>query len=64
MRPSRGIVVQTGPGGYELFDEKMTNELGYTRIWLTKKPLRLLKNLKGKIHKSITGKYYRDIKNK
>lgn len=51
------MVLYTGAGGAELFDEAMDRHAGYERVYAGKKPLRLLKH---KLIKSpYTGRYYR-----
>jgi predicted DNA-binding protein (UPF0278 family) len=53
---SRCVKLYTGPGGYNMFEEAMENECGWTRIYMSKKPPRFMKM---KVRKSITGRYYK-----
>jgi hypothetical protein len=52
----------TGTGGMEMFTEIVERGLGYKRVYIGKKPMRILSRL-GTMHKSpYTQKYYWRIK--
>lgn len=55
----RRIVVHTGVGGYDLFDEKFGNQVGLYRIYLGRQIPRILRRLKFKIFKNPAGRYYK-----
>lgn len=59
----RNVKIYTGVGGYELLMEAMENQLGYSRVYIGKKVLRILRRLKTPIKKSPTGRYYKLMKN-
>lgn len=52
---SRRIKIWTGPGGYDLFSEKMEEGVGLKRIYMSKKPARFMKS---KARRSAAGRYY------
>lgn len=60
--PKRNIILYTNASGLDLFDESFESEFGYTRIYIGRKPSRIIKKLKGKVYKSHNGRYYRRFK--
>jgi len=57
------MIIRTGRGGYELFQEGIEHATGRTRIYIGKKVLRILRYTRGRIHKSsLSGRYYRLVK--
>lgn len=55
------MILYTGTGGYDLFNEYLERELGWGRIYTGKKVPRILgKRLK--FIKSASGRYYRRLK--
>lgn len=52
---SRRIKIWTGPGGYDMFSEKMEEGVGFKRIYMSKKPPRFMKS---KARRSAAGRYY------
>lgn len=59
----RKIVIRTGTGGYEMFQEGMENQFGLYRIYIGKKVMRILRISKIPIKKSLTGRYYKLLRN-
>lgn len=59
---TRSIVIHTGAGGADLFEEALENQLGVQRQYLGHKPPRFLKAVLRangkKIRKSHTGNYF------
>lgn len=62
-RPQRRIVLYTGIGGADNFDETIERRVGYTRVYIGKKVPRLLRSLKFTIHRSKRMLYYKLVKN-
>lgn len=58
----REIKFYTGISTLVLFSEAIDRQDGYSRIYLTKKPLRLLRRLRGKIYLAADGRYFRRLK--
>lgn len=52
---SRRAKIWTGVGGYDFFQETMEKEVGYRRIYMSKKPARFMKS---KARRSAAGRYY------
>lgn len=61
-RTGRAIVIYTGAGGMDVFDEMCEEYLGYKRVYLGAKVPRVLRKLRGGIYKSLTRGYYRRIR--
>lgn len=61
-KPRREITIHTGIGGMELFQEAIEKKLGFERVYMGKKVLRILRINKISIGKSHTGRYFRKIK--
>lgn len=59
----RNIIIHTGAGGMDLFDEMMEESAGFKRIPIGKKVLRILRRLKPVIRKNRTGIYYKLVSN-
>lgn len=60
----RTIRIQTGVGGYDLFEIGMEESVGIYRIKIGKKVPRILRTKKNIIKKSIAGYWYKLIKTK
>lgn len=64
-KQERTIKLYTGIGGYDLFQNAFEEALGYKRLYISKKVLRILRRLKSPIKYSIAKKqHYKLIKNK
>jgi hypothetical protein len=61
---TRKVILRTGPGGADLFEEAVERGFGFERIYLGKKFPRILRKLPGRISKSHSGRYYRLRKTK
>jgi len=59
----RRVTIYTGVGGMDNFYELLEKDTGIKRIYIGNKPLRILRKLKGNIHKSYSKGYYRQIIN-
>ena len=60
----RTITIHTGVGGMDLFDEAIDESMGYKRIRIGKKVLRILRVLKPVILKNKAGVYYKLVSTK
>jgi hypothetical protein len=58
----RQIILRTGVGGYDMFLEAMEGQVGLQRIYIGKKVPRIIRGLKGNIHKSPRGIYYKLVR--
>lgn len=55
-------IIRTGAGGYDLFQEAFEKKVGFERVYIGKKVLRILRRLKNPIRKSMNKRYYKLIK--
>lgn len=58
----RSMILYTGTGGKDLYDETMENHWDFTRVYLGKKVLRILRMSKSVIKQSANGRYYKLVK--
>lgn len=56
-KEDRDVVIHTGAAGADLFGEAMDESRGFCRVYVGKKPMRLVKRL-GKLRMSYNGRYY------
>lgn len=61
FQPKRSVKLFTGAGGMDLFEESLENQCGLQRVYIGHKIPRILRRLKGRIHKSLTKGYYKNI---
>lgn len=57
--PKRSIKIYTNASGMDNFEEATEEMFGRRRIYIGRKPSRIVKNLRGKIFKSHNGRYFR-----
>lgn len=57
----RRVMLRTGVGGMDLFEEAMEKSIGFSRIYIGKKVPRWLRIKKFTILKSHSGRWYRRI---
>ncbi len=58
----RQIKIYTGAGGLDLYGEAFDKQVGYERVYIGFKVLRILRKLKSPIRKSMTKGFYKIIK--
>lgn len=58
MAVGRSIRLHTGMSGADMFQESMEAHGGLYRLYLGKKPPRIIKNRYHRVKKSLTGRYY------
>lgn len=53
------MIIHTGAGGFDLFNEAMEREFGFERVYIGKKTPRFLRKPGTRVRKSASGRYYK-----